>query len=378
MKKISLLLITLFLLFGFVACSGKNDDDDNNNNNGNTTETEGSSSVYLKNIGYTIGENSNYTVDWKPRAVSNSLTTKIVNTRDLTRIQLDFKLADPENVIKSIASVQVNGMDYSNDKIINVDLNARENINGVMTDIVTGSIVVNRVTGKKYTFGDIFVVEATTSGADIQAKAMKSSDNNDLTITVSDFVFDATTGTITSYVGVDAEVTVPSKINDVDVKVIGENAFGDYTVAVRITSVVLPEGITTIGKMAFFKNDITTINIPSTVTTIEAEAFVSNQLTSITIPEGVTTIGNYAFAENQLTSITIPESVTTIGDSAFAYNDLTSITIPSSVTTIGNYAFGENPLTEIIILGDETRFNDSWESVGFPIELMPHNLHMLR
>ena len=43
----------------------------------------------------------------------------------------------------------------------------------------------------------------------------------------------------------------------------------------------------------------------------------------------------------------------------------------SSVTTIGKSAFAENPLTIVTILGDETRFNDIWVSLGFPEELKP-------
>ena len=66
-----------------------------------------------------------------------------------------------------------------------------------------------------------------------------------------------------------------------------------------------------------------------------------DSLTSVTIPNSVTSIGNSAFAEcDSLTSVTIPNSVTSIGNSAF-YNcdSLTSITIPNSVTSIGNSAF---------------------------------------
>ena len=53
----------------------------------------------------------------------------------------------------------------------------------------------------------------------------------------------------------------------------------------------------------------------------------------------VTTIGKRAFFGNELTSVTIPNTVTTIGYSAFYGNNLTSVTIPNSVTTIGKYAF---------------------------------------
>ena len=41
-------------------------------------------------------------------------------------------------------------------------------------------------------------------------------------------------------------------------------------------------------------------------------------LTSVTIPDSVTSIGNYAFYDcTSLTSVTIPDSVTSIGDIAF-------------------------------------------------------------
>ena len=64
-------------------------------------------------------------------------------------------------------------------------------------------------------------------------------------------------------------------------------------------------------------------------------------LTSITIPNSVTSIGDYAFYEcSSLTSVTIPDSVTSIGDHAFWYcTALTSVTIPDSVTSIGGEAF---------------------------------------
>jgi hypothetical protein len=88
-------------------------------------------------------------------------------------------------------------------------------------------------------------------------------------------------------------------------------------------------------------------------------AFFKNQLTSVTIPDSVTSIGSFAFAENQLTTVTIPDSVTSIGEGAFLKNQLTSVTIPNSVKTIGGRAFANNPLTSIIIPDSVATFNNN-------------------
>ena len=70
-------------------------------------------------------------------------------------------------------------------------------------------------------------------------------------------------------------------------------------------------------------------------------AFCSCKLTSINIPNSVTTIGEHAFSGcDSLTSINIPNSVTMIGKGAFSgCYSLTSINIPNSVTTIEDGAF---------------------------------------
>ena len=89
---------------------------------------------------------------------------------------------------------------------------------------------------------------------------------------------------------------------------------------IALVDVVIPDGVTQIGKGAFLN---------------------CSSLTSITIPEGVNAIGPDAFYDcSSLTSITIPESVTSIGLWAFwNCSSLTSITIPESVTEIGYQAF---------------------------------------
>ena len=118
------------------------------------------------------------------------------------------------------------------------------------------------------------------------------------------------------------------------------NIFGS-----QVEEYVIGNSVTSIGNNAFsFCYSLTSVAIPNSVTTIGNSAFAyCSSLTSVTIPNSVDSIGEYAFAYcDSLTSVTIGESVTSIGNSAFAYcSSLTSVTIPNSVTSIGANAFND-------------------------------------
>ena len=128
-------------------------------------------------------------------------------------------------------------------------------------------------------------------------------------------------------------------------KTIGGSAFEGC----NLKSVVIPNGVREIGSYAFSKNKLTSVVIPNGVTKIDGAAFKENQLTSVTIPNGVREIEPYAFYKNQLTAVTIPNSVIKIGYSAFSDNKLTSVTIPNGITLIENNVFSNNKLTSVVI-----------------------------
>ncbi len=137
-------------------------------------------------------------------------------------------------------------------------------------------------------------------------------------------------------------------------------------------NVVIPDGITVIGKDAFAGSDVQTVYIPEGVTDIENRAFAFCPLSAISISGSVRRIGDEAFRRNTvLTAAVIPDSVEEIGKDAFneckSLNSLMigsgvrrieanaflnckhlrKVTIPPSVTEIGHHAFGfyfQNPL----------------------------------
>ncbi len=63
-------------------------------------------------------------------------------------------------------------------------------------------------------------------------------------------------------------------------------------------------------------------------------AFEMTNLSSVVIPNSVTSIGDDAFGMTNLSSVVIPNSVTSIGDGAFGMTNLSSVVIPNSVTSI--------------------------------------------
>lgn len=114
-----------------------------------------------------------------------------------------------------------------------------------------------------------------------------------------------------------------------------------------VKKVVLPSGITSIGKEAFKNAGLTgLVTVPPGVTKIDTDAFGScGEITGVRFPAGLRSIGNGAFAEcTELSdSLVFPDGLLTLGDEAFYLcTKLPGFrTLPASLTRIGTYAFRE-------------------------------------
>ena len=127
-----------------------------------------------------------------------------------------------------------------------------------------------------------------------------------------------------------------NKIDLTGVQTIGNYAFYGCS---QLTSVTIPEGVTSIGQQAFRGSAVNTVSLPGTLTTIDTYAFYGAKLTSVYIPKSVTKIGQYAFgALTTLTNVTFELGGTddlTIDQYAFQNTRFTTITLPARTVDIG-------------------------------------------
>lgn len=181
---------------------------------------------------------------------------------------------------------------------------------------------------------------------------------------------------IRSYTGKDTVVTIPGSAGGLPVKLIGEAAFRGNS---KLTKVILPDTVISIDRYAFegcgaltevlfndgleqindyaFRNaGLTTLALPDSVSTIGKYSFYGTKITSLKIPESVSRMGKYAFYGcTELKTIEFCPRLSEIGERVF-YNctSLTELVIPKTVLELGNYAFSTCTSLKKIVIPAET------------------------
>jgi len=144
-------------------------------------------------------------------------------------------------------------------------------------------------------------------------------------------------------------VTIPSGVTN-----LGQSVF---SMCCSLKDVIIPGSVKRIQDKAFCGcTNLTTVSIGSGVTGIGLCAFEGcSRLTGIAIPGSVSSIGTFAFLScTSLTRLTLAEGVTSLGSDAFDdCPSLTSVTIPASLTAIGAGTFNNCPgLTSVFFRGN--------------------------
>jgi hypothetical protein len=186
---------------------------------------------------------------------------------------------------------------------------------------------------------------------------------------------DGVSATITGYYGAGGSVTIPGSTNGLMVVSVGDAAleavfdppFG-LSPSASITSIVVPDTVTYVGKDAFgFCNEMTNAALGAAVATIGDYAFVATRLPTVTIPASVTNIGVAPFEDcEDLLAISVAPGNPAFRSRNGVLFDSTgtnlmefpggaagSYVVPATVSNLASYAFAFcHDLTNVCFTGN--------------------------
>ena len=125
--------------------------------------------------------------------------------------------------------------------------------------------------------------------------------------------------------------------------------------ASSIKTVIVEDGVTSIGEMAFYNcQEVNKVSLGKTVKSIGARSFMMTyELNEISIPDSVEVIKKSAFACSWLEKLTLGKGVQRIEDDAFGENfALTTVIFPESITFLGDAVFNGSGFKDIYFCGD--------------------------
>ena len=168
----------------------------------------------------------------------------------------------------------------------------------------------------------------------------------------------------------DTEIVIPAAYNGKPVTAIGNYAFCHCT---HLTSITIPEGVTSIGEQAFspmeLSSSLTTITIPDSIQSIGESAFTGCDSLQYNEYLNALYLGNESnpyvilvrAKSSSISSCQIADTTKVIMRNAFAFcKKLSDITIPESVRSIGKWVFSScDALTSITVAEDNPTYTGS-------------------
>ena len=157
----------------------------------------------------------------------------------------------------------------------------------------------------------------------------------------------------------DTEIVIPSTYNSYPVLEIGDGAFRNCT---TITSISIPDSVTTIGASVFYGcTSLENVTIPDSITKIGEGSFMRcSSLETIDLPYNLTKVSSYLFEQcTSLKSIVIPDNVSYVGYSFYGCTSLESVTLGKNVTDVYYCAFQNSGVTTLIIKGNIIPFDEN-------------------
>ncbi len=186
---------------------------------------------------------------------------------------------------------------------------------------------------------------------------------------------------ITRYLGSNASVTIPEKLDGLPVRVIGACSFGGYR-NTTLQEVTLPDSIQHIETEAFSEcTSLREVHFPSHALQVDYFAFeetpwyeglteefaiVSGILLkyngtadTVVVPSGVRSLaGKFIPQSTSVNTIVVPESVTTLGIGAFAGVSVRKVVLSAGIKALPAFAFSSCPVLQ------EVTLPDTLESIG--------------
>ena len=162
-----------------------------------------------------------------------------------------------------------------------------------------------------------------------------------------------------SVVPVSDTLIIPDTYNGRPVTHIKDGAFQNCT---TITSVCIPDSVTTIGTSVFYGcTSLKKVTIPSSVTKIGEWTFAyCSAIETIDLPNDLTEINDFLFEKcTGLKNIVIPDKVTYVGYSFYGCTSLESVTFGKGVVDVYFDAFGNSSVSTLIFRGDVIPHDES-------------------